>query len=99
MSYQKKCSQKFGKIQRKAPVPESLFEQSCRLRTAALLKKREISKNTFFTEHIPATASSSTEHSMSSAKLKLLEEEIRLQNKESKRSRGSMCDGEAKTTN
>ena len=43
MCYAKRCSQKFHKIQRKTPVPESLFlsfNKVAGLRPASLLKKR-----------------------------------------------------------
>ena len=64
----KRCSQKFRKIHSKTPVPESLFDKVTGLRPATLFKKKsltqifsfefcEISKNTFFTEQLRATAS------------------------------------------
>ena len=59
----KRCSKKFPKIHRKTPVPEPLFKYSCRLQACNFIKKEsltqvfpcefyEISKNTFFTEHL-----------------------------------------------
>ena len=36
----KRCSEKFHKIHRKTPVPESLFNKAADLRLATLLKKR-----------------------------------------------------------
>ena len=40
MFYKKRCSEKYHKIHRKAPVPESLFNKIAGLRTATALKKR-----------------------------------------------------------
>ena len=68
--FAKRCSQKFHKIHRKTPVPESLFKQSCKPEASNFIKKKtlaqvfscgfcEISKNTFFTEHLWTTASAS----------------------------------------
>ena len=62
----KSCSKKFGKIQRKTPVPESLFYY--RPQTCNVIKKEtltqvfscefcKISKNSFFTELFWVTAS------------------------------------------
>ena len=51
--YNKRCSWKFRKIHRKTPVPEALAQVfSCEF--------CEISKNTFFTEHLQTTASDET---------------------------------------
>ena len=56
----KRCYQKFRKIHRKIPVPES---QACNFIKKETLTRVfssefcEISKNTFFTEHLWATAS------------------------------------------
>ena len=58
--YEKRCSQKFHKIHRKASVPES---QACNFIKKETLAKVfscefcEISKNTFFTEHLWVAAS------------------------------------------
>ena len=69
----KKCSQKFRKIYRKTPAPESLFYQNCRLRLrpTTLLKERlwhrcfpvNFAKSlttTFLKKTIPVAASKST---------------------------------------
>ena len=66
--YKKKCSLKFSKIRKKLPVKESLFFINCRPEVGNFIKKAnlaqafssefcEISKNTFFTEHLWATPS------------------------------------------
>ena len=51
-----RCSQKFHKIHRKAPVPESLFKKMLlkkkRLAQAFSCEFCGISKSTFFTEHL-----------------------------------------------
>ena len=44
--YKKRCSEKFGKIHRKTPMTEAFSSGIC-----------EISKKTFFPEHLWATAS------------------------------------------
>ena len=56
----KRCSYKFRKIHRKTPVPECLFKESCKLRSATLLKTHrcfpvnftKFSRTTFLTEHL-----------------------------------------------
>ena len=57
----KRCFQKFRKTHCKTPVPESLFKNNfIKKETLAQVFSNElceISKNTFFTEHIWATAS------------------------------------------
>ena len=61
--HKKMCSWKFHKIHRKTPVPETLLKKGLWPRTCNFIKKDslvqvfscefcEISKNTFFTEHI-----------------------------------------------
>ena len=65
--YKKRCSLKFRKIHKKLPVQESLFFLNCRPEVGNFIKKAtlaqafsyefcEISKNTFFTEHLWGTA-------------------------------------------
>ena len=62
--YEERCSQKFHKIHRKTPVPQSLFKpQACKFIKKETLAQVfscdfcEVFKNTFFTEHLWTTAS------------------------------------------
>ena len=60
MFCKKRCSQKFCKIQRKIPVPDYLACNSIKKKSLAQVFSCEfckIFKNTFFIEHIWATAS------------------------------------------
>ena len=65
--YKKRCSSKFRRIHRKTPVPENFFNKVAGLRLCNFTKKEslaqvfsrefcEISKKTFFTEHLRTTA-------------------------------------------
>ena len=60
MFCKKRCSYKFRKIHRTAPVPESLAKRDSG--TSVSCEFCEISKNTFFTEHLRATASGIPEY-------------------------------------
>ena len=66
--FKKKWSEKFQKIHRKTPVPESLFLIKLQGEACSFIKKEtqaqvfscefcKISKNTLFTEHLRATTS------------------------------------------
>ena len=70
MFYKKVVLKNFCNIRRKTPVLESLFKKVSRLKACNFLKKRlqhgcfceywEISKNTYFEEHVQTAASVNT---------------------------------------
>ena len=95
MFYKKRCSLRLRKIHRKTPVPEFLFLIKLQLdfiKKEALAKVfscefRKISKSTFFTEHLWATASAppmKIERTANSITLKMISKVAKLQEKSNK---------------